>query len=57
MAAMEEKLHQLHAVARATQSGRGHELVPQERGELLGKGFAKVNSVARGSPADLAVSS
>ena len=60
MKLIEEKLHQLHAEAKERKLQSQHKSgVPQSdgRGEKRAplKGFAKINVVTTGSPADLAV--
>ena len=61
MLEIEQKLHQLHAEARA-QAGSSHthkdsdSAGAEQEGRLTARGVAKVNSVAEGSPAATAVS-
>ena len=65
MLEMERALHQLHAEARAKASttvsqdhaSKGDVATPQAgEGQELSRGLARVNSVAQGSPAAMAVS-
>lgn len=59
MAEIEKALHKLHAAAREARSATGPEVSvgtdPQAAHQPV-KGFAKVSSVAEGSPAAMAVS-
>ena len=55
MAAVEKKLHDIHAEAR--ESGKAtNEQTARQSGVPVSKAFAKINSVTDGSPAALAVS-
>ena len=55
MAAVEKKIHDMHAEAR--ESGKAtNEQTARQSGVPVSKAFAKINSVTDGSPAALAVS-
>ena len=58
MRLIEEKLHQIHAEAKLQSQQKSGAAQTEERGEREAplRGFAKINIVTGGSPADLAVS-